>query len=220
MVNGTIYLVLLGLLPSLIWLVFFLLEDRVCPEPKRMVAKVFLAGAVSAIFAAIPQLFIKLSIIPAINIDDFSVLAFFIFALIEELVKFAAVYIVLYNEECFDEPIDAMIYMITAALGFAALENILYVANANSELIIESISMRFVGATLLHAIASGFIGYFWMRKKIATGIIVATLLHTGFNVLVLHSNSIPIYATSILIFASFFLFDDFDIIKTWKKKST
>jgi RsiW-degrading membrane proteinase PrsW (M82 family) len=218
MVNNTIYLALLGLLPSLIWLVFFLLEDRINPEPKRMIAKVFLAGSVSALFAAVPQLFIKLSIIPLIKIDDFSVAAFVIFALIEELVKFAAVYIVICNEECFDEPIDAMIYMITAALGFAALENILYIAGARSDLIIESISMRFVGATLLHAIASGLIGYFWMRKKIITGIIVATLLHTGFNVLVLHSNSTPIYATSILIFASFFLFDDFDIMKAWKKK--
>ncbi|MBI1838932.1 MAG: PrsW family intramembrane metalloprotease [Candidatus Colwellbacteria bacterium] len=205
---------LLGFLPSLAWLVFFRLEDRLHPEPKKMAAKVFIAGALSAVAASLVQLSLQKTFkANNIGIGEESAAYFLILASIEELIKFAAVYFTIRKSKFFDEPVDAMIYMITAALGFAALENAFFLFAAGSSGLLEIIVLRSVGATLLHAIASGFIGFYWAKKRLVEGIIIAVILHTGFNYLILQFESAPIYATSILIFASFFLFYDFDIIK-------
>lgn len=183
-----------------------------------MIAKAFLAGSISALVAAVPQMAIKLNLISAIKIDEHGLSAFFIFALIEEVIKFAAVYLVIRKSAAFDEPIDAMIYTITAGLGFAALENILFLSGSAAGFAVELIVMRFVGATLLHAMASGFVGFYWMRGRLTEGLTIATLLHTGFNLLLFHLFQNPIYATGILVLASFPLFHNFDTIKTWQKK--
>jgi RsiW-degrading membrane proteinase PrsW (M82 family) len=99
---------------------------------------------------------------------------------------------VLNNPE-FDEPIDAMIYMIISALGFAAGENILVLSPLKSPFfgqIFEISLLRFLGATFLHALASGTIGFFIglslrpRRKEwrlIFVGLILAVLLHGFYN---------------------------------------
>ena len=110
------------------------------------------------------------------------------------------------NSSEFDEPVDAMVYMITAGLGFAAMENILYL----SRTIQEGISihatlgmhaqatlsvwlLRFTGATLLHTLSSALLGYFlalsWFfqhhrRKLFYIGLVLATIFHFTFNILV------------------------------------
>jgi len=94
----------------------------------------------------------------------------------------------------FDEPVDTMLYMIIAALGFAALENILVLFLGNELLLIKEAiiitSFRFIGATLLHALSSGTLGYFLAlsffepKKRIRLifkGIIIAVFLHGLFN---------------------------------------
>src|SRR3989344_4541791 len=122
MVNTTlIFAIILGIIPSFAWLIFFLRED-VHPEPNKMIIKVFLAASASA-----------------------------------------------GGSKYFDEPIDAMIYMLTASLGFAAAENIFVVLDAifnngaAAEGIFGIIVFRFVGATLLHALSSSIVGYFWAK---------------------------------------------------------
>ena len=104
-----------------------------------------------------------------------------------------------------------MIYMITAGLGFAAIENILNLIGAGS--VIEVFALRSIGATLLHALASGILGFHWASGHLIPGIIAATLLHWGFNYLVLIFQNIEIYTTGLLLLAAIFLFHDFEIIK-------
>jgi len=95
----------------------------------------------------------------------------------------------------FNEPIDAVIYLITAGLGFAALENALFLVGSflDGGLINGFVvgNMRFLGATLLHSVTSAVVGiaiaFSYFRKQeikvINTflGIILATLLHAIFN---------------------------------------
>ena len=110
-----------------------------------------------------------------------------------------------------------MIYMISAALGFAAIENILVLFQAipnGADAAIQIWLLRFVGATLLHAVASAIVGYFlalaWFyshhcKKLMALGIMVATTIHLVFNVILLGSNGKPesfIFATIFLIFVA------------------
>jgi len=189
----TLYIVF-GILPSLIWLNFYLRRD-VRPEPKLMILKIFCYG----MLATIPAIFLETAIFGEFSKLNFSSSVIFILnvflgvALVEESLKFLMVkFGVLKNPE-FDEPIDAMIYMITAALGFAAGENILILVPLKYHLFSEIFDvslLRFLGATFLHALSSGICGFFiglsffntkrrW--RLVSIGLVLAILLHGFYN---------------------------------------
>ncbi len=215
-VTTTAFLVILGFAPSLVWLGFYIKKDW-HPEPKYLISKTFFMGIIMAPLAVIAQWIfrgIALSLKPGFDVQS-SVMFFLWAAFIEEAVKFLVVrFVVLHNAE-FDEPLDAMIYMISAAMGFAAVENVLILFQAipnGTEAAIQIWLLRFVGATLLHAAASATVGYFlalsWFYnrhsgKLIAFGLGVATIMHLIFNAILLGSNGKPegfLYSTIFLIF--------------------
>lgn len=193
-------LVILGFAPSLIWLGFYIKKDF-HPEPKYLISKTFLMGIIMAPLAVIAQWIfrdIALSVAPSYNIQ--SSIPFFLWAaLIEEVVKFLVVKFVVLHDSEFDEPLDAMIYMVSAGLGFAAVENVLILFQAipsGTDAAIQIWLLRFIGATLLHAVASATVGYFlalsWFYnrhngKLIVGGIALATIFHLTFNVILLSS---------------------------------
>lgn len=189
-----------GLAPSVIWLIFYLRKDH-HPEPNKMVLKVFLCGMLGAVFAAMIEIGITevlkdLSIIDSKWVENHLILFFILYnflviAMVEELVKFLVVRNTVLTSPEFDEPPDALLYMIIAALGFAGLENILVLLRGGPFLNTISITIyRFVGATFLHALCSGTLGYFLalslydIKKRgrlIILGLLIAALLHTIFN---------------------------------------
>lgn len=182
-----------GVIPALLWLAFWLMEDRCEPEPKRYIVLTFAAGALM-VFAALwleqraAALWSGTTLI-------------FIWALIEELLKFGAAYVVALRTRVFDEPLDAVVYMITVALGFSAFENTLFlISPLQSGDVLRTIitgDLRFIGATLLHSLSSATIGIslalvFYKRaavKRLAAlgGVILAVFLHTVFNFFILGS---------------------------------
>lgn len=187
---------LVGLVPALIWLWFWLKED-LHPEPAKMITLSFLGGML-AVFIALP---LQKFVYNYINNQNFS--SFFIFASIEEILKFLMVYIIaLRNKSVDDEPVDNMIYMIVSALGFVAVENALFLNDliGKGQFINTIITgnMRFIGASLIHIISSGIIGTamafsFYKDKHIkkyyfSIGMIVAILLHTIFNLFIIRSS--------------------------------
>lgn len=183
-----IYALLGGIVPAIFWLNFWLKEDS-HQEPRHVIFGSFLLGMASIAIA------IPLEHIANIFFPDYSTTTLFLWATIEELVKFGAAYFIAIRTRFNDEPIDSTIYLITAALGFAALENILFLVGplADGDIAkgIITINLRFVGATLLHVISSGIIGVligfafyknkFIKRVCLITGIITAIILHTLFN---------------------------------------
>lgn len=206
--------IFLGFLLSAIWLVFFLLEDKVKPEPKSVITKTLILGMLSA-FAALGFQVVFIFINSFLNIVDFSILAITINAFIEELVKFLAVFIFIRHSRHFDEPIDRMIYMIVAGLGFAITENFFFLMTTQTTAeIITLATLRFIGATLMHALASGILGYMWLKRRISLGLIVATLVHVIFNVLILQFGP-KFYPTFFLTLIAFILFYQFDTIKMY-----
>ncbi len=231
-----IFAILLGVLPSLIWLVFFLKEDS-HPEPKGVLARIFILGSIAALMAVFFQYFFQ-DILDFFKIGEYAFISFFVLAAVEEILKFWVVYITVNKKDFFDEPVDAMIYMITAALGFAALENIFIASNGlifgdfgNGELF-SILTIRFVGATLFHALGSGIVGYYWaktlvdQRSKvkgqmlIVNGIIIATFLHAVFNysIIIFKDANILIYPLIFLIIIALFVFKDFEKIKGFIEK--
>jgi len=190
-------LTIMGLLPSLVWLAFFIKKD-IHPEPKYLVTRTFLMGIILAPLAVGLQWFFVGfgDKFPAFS-DVFSFQSphFFLWAaFVEEITKFLAVKFIVLNNPEFDEPIDAMIYMIVASLGFAAIENILIlfrVAPDGLEQTLQLWALRSVGATLLHALAGALTGYFlalsWFyyehqKKLITIGIVLASIFHFVFNI--------------------------------------
>ncbi|TSC53553.1 MAG: hypothetical protein LiPW39_208 [Parcubacteria group bacterium LiPW_39] len=83
--------------------------------------------------------------------------------LIEEYLKYAVVKWRVLKNPAFDEPLDAMLYLIISALGFAAVENLLNIfmlENLTLQTAISQSAARFLSATLLHTLSSGILGYF------------------------------------------------------------
>lgn len=192
---NTIFFSLIGgVLPALLWLWFWLKEDRLHPEPKSRIILIFFTGIIS-VFVVLPLEKFVFSLASS----SVSIITILLWATIEEVSKYGSAYITGLTRKDMDEPIDAVIYMITAALGFSALENSLFLLNVvNSNYFIQSIltgNSRFLGATLLHVASSAVIGvmiglsYYKkpLIKKIFlfTGICVAILLHTIFNLLII-----------------------------------
>lgn len=151
----------------------------------------------------------------ALKLSEYSLFSLSGNALIEEFIKLAVVFVFISASKYFDEPVDRMIYMIVAALGFATVENFFFLSNAVSVTELAGLSiLRFVGATLMHALASGILGYMWAKKKLLWGLIVATAIHTGFNYLILAKGP-EMWPTAFLLLIAFILFYEFDRIKQY-----
>lgn len=187
------YLILFifGFLPSIIWLLYYLKKDNE-PEPKSMLLKTFIYGMLVAVPVAILEIII-LKTFNFLFLPGFFLTILNIFigvALIEEVMKYFVVKQKVIKHPAFDEPVDAMIYMLVAGLGFAAVENILILLYLNSlfEIFIIS-SLRFLGATFLHALCSANIGYFlalriFYKKSLKlfiSGLCISILLHGIYN---------------------------------------
>jgi RsiW-degrading membrane proteinase PrsW (M82 family) len=139
------------------------------------------------------------AIVKAIYPDNFH--DYVLWAFIEEILKFAAVYVVVFHHKKMDEPIDALIYMITAALGFAALENTFFMLQIIHSSDIASViitgNLRFIGAILLHIVSSATVGFMlaitFYRGKLVKwgaailGIAIAGALHATFNLAIINS---------------------------------
>jgi RsiW-degrading membrane proteinase PrsW (M82 family) len=188
------YALLGGVLPALLWLWFWLKEDKKRPEPRGLIMLAFFAGMASVI------LVYPLEMIVA-NFVAEGPMRLALWAAIEESVKFGTIILVITGSRHFDEPIDAMIYMITVALGFAALENTLFLIQpiTSGQPLVSFLTgnLRFLGATLLHVIASASVGamiafafFNPVGKKIMglLGLCIATALHTAFNFFIMKEN--------------------------------
>lgn len=194
-------------MPALVWLAFWLLEDRCKPEPKRYIVLCFLAGMV----AVLPALIIERAMIPHFS----GATLLFGWAATEEIVKFAAACIAALWWAAYDEPLDAVVYMVTAALGFSALENVLFLMTPAQEgdllRTIITGDLRFIGATLLHTLASATVGLAMAlafargaaARKLAAlvGLILAVVLHTLFNFFILGSGGDSTFWVFLIIWA-------------------
>lgn len=188
-----------GIIPALIWLWFWLKEDREHPEPKRLIARTFVLGMISVLVALGLEYALHLLVRGHSVIDINGGIIFIIsLALIEEVVKYASARPALKSKN-FDEPIDAVMYLIIASLGFAAMENVFFLIgmfkDGGMTMGFMLGNMRFLGANLLHSMTSAVVGVsiamsYYRRKTIkltylSVGVILATLLHAIFNLYII-----------------------------------
>ena len=190
---------ILAILPSALILRYFLQRDAF-PEPRGAIAKTFAWGVVSIIPAVILAL-ILISIVPGVSAGDTgrafvraAVIAFFGAAIPEELFKFAVLFFYCRRLSDFDEPMDGIVYGVTASLGFATLENVLYVFDGGIGIAI----MRGFTAVPGHALFGAIMGFYFglahflpgRRRLYWAAYLLPVLLHGLYNtpLLALESN--------------------------------
>ena len=101
---------------------------------------------------------------------------------VEECGKFLVVYWFVFRRPVFDEPIDGIVYAVTAALGFAALENVVYLFAAYSETLALPLELSVLRAVLSvpgHALMSSMWGYSLGQSLVTPHPLVRRLIWHG-----------------------------------------
>ncbi len=158
--------VVLALVPAIIWLVFFYLQDAREPEPKTLVIAVFLLGALLARAVGIPvieELFHTatwFSASPMYHILG----AILVVGLLEQFLVYATVRYTVYNLPEFDERVDGIVYTTAAALGYATMVNVQYVVESGGVDLVAG-TIRIAVTALAAAGLGGLLGFFLGRCK-------------------------------------------------------
>lgn len=221
------YAFLGGLLPSLIWLYFLLKEDARCPEPRKFIILAFIAGMLAVPLALPLERYAQDYLVGTLPLLT-------AWALIEELLKYIMAATFILWRHAVDEAPDYVIYMITVALGFAATENMLFLftplSDGNAAASFFTGNVRFLGATLLHIIASATIGFALAFSKgyrpssrviaSAGGLILAIALHTAFNMLIMRQgSSIELAAFFLVWMIAVIFFAAFEVLKYFQYRN-
>jgi len=198
-------LVVISAVPALLLAVYIWYVD-VASEPLTILAGTFILGLLFAPFAGIANSAVQAQL-ASVGIDADAGLSaipyfFLVVALGEESVKLLAVRVYAFHDRRFDAVLDGAVYGAAAGLGFALIENALYIT---SEVGLQGVApgSGVVGVAALRALAgpghviySGIAGYYLGLAKfnreyagplIVKGILVAAAIHATYNVLVGHA---------------------------------
>ena len=194
-----------SLVPAIFWLWFWLREDKKNPEPILLIIITFIAG-MAVVPLALPLQKLAIDIYTGDNLV-------YVWVIIEEVLKYAVALAVIFWNPAVDEPIDMIIYMIAIALGFSALENTLFILNplAVGDYINTALtgSFRFLGASLLHVLASGTVGvllaFSYYKSNVMKlvygmiGLCLAIVLHALFNFFIMDASGETILAVFLFV---------------------
>ena len=182
-------LLLLAIAPAVFWLWYFYHKDRYEPEPLSWILMVYILGIAVTIPAALVEG------IFALFLADF-LITVLIAPIVEETGKYLVVRRTVYESVEFDEPVDGIVYAAAAGLGFATLENIIYVFSALETSIEFAIQTGLVRALISvpgHVLFSAMWGYALGRARfmpgpgrpavILGGLVLAITMHALFNFL-------------------------------------
>lgn len=196
---------LVALAPVVFLFWYFNHRDKYEPEPKRKILKIFGFGALMVIPAAlIETLFINLVGQVTGGLINILIISFLIVAPVEEILKYLAVRRWIYRSLEFNEIMDGIVYTVSASLGFAALENILYVLPLGLSTGIVRAFLAVPG----HACFGALMGYYIGKAKfnpakkglyIFRGIIYAILCHGLYDFLLLTRSSFSSFVVLLLV---------------------
>jgi RsiW-degrading membrane proteinase PrsW (M82 family) len=159
---SVIFTVAFSILVALFWLKRFRKLDKYEKEPERLVYLVFFAGALATAPSVILEFPLHLTAnSKPLPLKDLS-LTFLWVAIVEEFFKYLAVRLTVYRSNEFNEVMDGMIYMISAALGFAATENVGYMIGLGFFVG----ALRAILSYLGHVSFSAILGYYLGKAKI------------------------------------------------------
>lgn len=220
----------ISILPVFLIGMFIYKKDK-NKEPTKLLIKLFLGGMGSCFLVTIISIILEL-IFPIfaadtknLNLIELAIHVFIGVALVEEFCKWLVAYKISYNDKNFDEFYDAIVYCIFVSLGFACLENLLYVYQYG---IVTGI-IRALLAVPGHACNGMFMGYYLglskigalnnrkdiKTKNIILSILIPTITHGIYDYCLFSERTI-----FIILFFIFVIFVYVYVIKKIKKISS
>ncbi len=214
--------ILLALLPGVFWLAIFLWEDREDPEPRGLIFRLVLGGAIAALLAVVLEDLIR-GILGRGGLG-WGNADLMIAAVVEKALLISIVMLVAWRHRAFNQMIDGVVYAVCAALGFAMVENFLFLTQwvpanvsggaADFARVLGTVSLlRFLLTTSLHVFSVGVCGYLvgmarfshqsrwlWMGG----GLVLGILMHAAFDIALLRGYVFPMIL-SVAVFGSSFL---------------
>ena len=181
---------ILAFAPGAFWLWFFLRRNAYRPESKKLIAVTFFLGMLATIPAGIIHAIILDEDLLDSGLSDVGSVALAMLLVVgpaEEISKFLAVRLHAFHSLYFDEPAKGLVYATSASLGFASLENLLYVLEFGPQVMI----VRAPVSTLAHVVFGSFWGYALGRQAqgrvggtqaVLAGVACSALVHGFFNV--------------------------------------
>lgn len=181
-------LLFLALAPVVAIATFIYLRDKYEREPLKHLVISFLLGVLCAIPAVLMSISLEATQSMLYPVGDFknlirvAVFAFIVVAFAEEFAKYLVLQFYAFRQKEFDEPYDGIIYGAFISLGFAAIENILYVVEGGVSVAL----LRMFTAVPAHASFGIIMGYYfgmaWQHKNKAfsykmKGLLAAIILH-------------------------------------------
>jgi len=182
------WLVALAVAPGVFWLWYFRRRDQLRPEPRRLVRRVFVLGALAAVAAGAIEA--GVFVLGAPRTPDLfgpaSVAAAVVTGAVEEAAKLLAVYAGSYRQVEFDEVMDGILYTVTAALGFATLENIVYVVQGGAAVGLLRAVLAVPGHVFFGAVMGFHVGiakFAGARAPLwfALGLVLAAASHAAYD---------------------------------------
>jgi len=163
--------------------------DRKRPEPPKLRRLVAFIGALSVIPAIIGEAILSgtvgMQLGSEITYEGSSFNAFVVAAAVEEACKILVIYWVVWYRPEFDERMDGIVYASRAGLGFAAVENVMYLWNqteVSGQIVVWV--LRALLAVPGHALWTGMIGAFAARRRFdraGLGLVGGYLLAVAFH---------------------------------------
>lgn len=176
-------LLALALAPGLAIILYIYYKDQHEREPTRLLIKSFLYGIGSVIVTfALSYLIVGPVGLQATTFWEYVIDAFLVVALVEEFSKFIFVRWLLYPNKNFNEPFDGIVYCVMVSMGFATVENVLYVMEGGVSVAL----LRMFTAVPAHATFGILMGFFVGEAKflkhnrtlyLVVGLLAATVMH-------------------------------------------
>jgi RsiW-degrading membrane proteinase PrsW (M82 family) len=218
-------LTLLSALPALALALYVRRTDVTSGEPLSVLVATFLLGVLTANFAAVLNSVTR----PAFAGLGFVGSALFFFLVVgpvEETVKLLAVRLHAYSTDGFEAVVDGAVYGAVAGLGFATIENALYITQNLDAPVAGGVGLGLIGAgggiTAIRALAgpghviySAFAGYYLGLAKfnpehrgpiVIKGLLVATLIHATYNTTVGIGSGLVAVATGLSQLPAFLVY--------------
>lgn len=206
-----IYILILAMLPISFFIVWIYLKDKYEKEPLLKLIKYFLLGILVSILAIFLEFyFSKLNMFSGVT--DLLYKAFFIAAFIEEGLKSIILIPILLKDKDFNEKLDGIIYSIFLSLGFAMVENIIYLLRERLDLSLELGITRGLISIPSHIMFAITMGYYISKYKFSKddkksvkyliyAVIIPVLLHGVFDFILMIG-----YRWSIIVFIVYIIF--------------
>lgn len=185
--------VLLAVVPTALWLLFFYRQDRLEPEPKTRVGAVLLLALLLMQAVGLPLVrdLFRLSEWATFDTVVSLLASVLVLGFVYQAIVYIAVRAAVYNTEEFDERMDGIVYGTVAGLGVATLLNLRFVLDNGGVALAPGV-IRVVTTSLAQAVFGGLLGYFMAEAKfthkpvwwVPLGLVVAATLNGLFSWLI------------------------------------